>query len=181
MLELLGPRGRWSGLAGAFQNHRQVRRAIIDAARIIRKRLANIVTADDRLRLTTDVHLDEIERQAKELQADGRGILPLLANFIHLAALLVGYDWLSGKPNREVIYYQRLEHQIVDDEQRHPNSNFFMGKIEYETRVRYIKDLHSNGMRVSQIARILNQTETFIKNVLVRQRIITRQTNIKRT
>ncbi|TKB67412.1 MAG: hypothetical protein E8D52_12620 [Nitrospira sp.] len=181
LIELLGPKGRWNGLAGAFQNHQQVRRAILDATQAIRKRLMNLITADDRLRLTTDIHLDQIERLAKDLKADGQGLLPLLGNFIHLTALLLGYDWLAGKPNREVIYYQNREQQIIDDEQRHPNSNFLMGKIEHDTRVTFIKDLHSKGMRISQIARVLNQTETFVKNVLVRQGIIARQKNVKRT
>lgn len=125
--------------------------------------------------------LAAIERGAKELKADGEGIVPLLANFIHLVALLLGYDWFLGKPNREVVYFQTLIQQIADDEGRHPNSNFLMGRLEHECRVEFIKDLYSKRMRVAQIARVLNQTETFVKNVLVRQRIITRQANVKHT
>lgn len=181
LVELLGPNDKWTGLAGAFQNHRRVRSAVLDAVRIIRKRLTSILTADDRLRLTTDVHLDGIERLAKLLRSDGRGILPLLANFIHLTAVLLGYDWLVGRVNREVIYYQTLAQQIADDEARHPNSNFQMGKIEYDYRVVLTKDLHAKGMRVAQIGRILNQPESFIKNILVREGVITRRANIKQT
>ena len=135
LTELLGSKGKWRGLAGAFKNHLRVRSAILDAIRVIRKRLDSILTADDRLRLTTDCHLDEIKRLAKILKADGGGILPLLANFIHLTAVLLGYDWLSGRPNREVIYYQTLAQQIIDDEGRHPNSNYLMGKLEHECRM----------------------------------------------
>ena len=181
LTELLGPKGKWRGLAGAFKNHLRVRSAILDAIRVIRKRLDSILTADDRLRLTTDCHLDEIKRLAKILNADAGGILPLLANFIHLTAVLLGYDWLSGRPNREVIYYQTLAQQIIDDEGRHPNSNFLMGKLEHECRIAFTIDLRSRGMRVSQIARILNQPESFIKNILVRGGVIDRQANIKRT
>lgn len=56
-----------------------------------------------------------------------------------------------------------------------------MGKLEHERRIAFTVDLHSRGMRVSQVARILNQSESFIKNILVREGVIDRQANVKRT
>lgn len=181
LTELLGANGKWQGMASSFRNHRRVCTAVCDATRVIRKRLANILTADDRLWLTTDIQLAAIEKTAKGLRANGEGILTLLAQFVHLVALLLGYDWFLGKPNREVVYFQTRNQQIIDDEGRHPNSNFYMGKLEHECRVEFAKDLYAKGMRVAQIARILNQSEAFVKNVLVRQGVVTRGVNVKET
>jgi hypothetical protein len=113
LTELLGPKGKWRGLAGAFENHLRIRSAILDATRVIRKRLDSILTADDRLRLTTDCHLDKIKRLAKFLKADGGGVLPLLANFIHLTAVLLGYDWLSGRPIGKSSTTKRLHSKLL--------------------------------------------------------------------
>lgn len=177
--ELLGSKSKWNGLAGSFHNHLRVRHAVLDACKVIRSRLNNILTADDRLRLTTEVHLEAIVRLAKALNSDGVGVLPLLANFIHLTALLLGYDWLAGRPNREIIYFQTLDQQLKDDMERHPASP--MGRLEYRERVKIVTDLHSEGLRISQIARVLNQTEHRIKDILVREGIIKRKKNVKNT
>jgi len=118
--ELLSSNSKWNGLAGSFSNHVRVRHAVLDASRVIRIRLSSIITADDRLRLTTETHLDAIDTLAKGLKSNGVGLLPLLANFIHLTALLLGYDWFAGKPNREVVYFQTLEQQLKDDMESDP-------------------------------------------------------------
>ena len=177
--ELLGPKGKWNGLAGSFHNLLHVRHAVLDASKVIRGRLNNILTADDRLRLTAEVHLDAIERLAKALKPDGVALLALLGNFIHLTALLLGYDWHAGKPNREIIFFQTLDQQLVDDMKRHPEPP--VGKLEWKRRTMIVKELHSEGLRVSQIARVLNQTEYRIKDILVREGIIKRRENVKST
>ena len=177
--ELLSSKSKWNGLAGSFSNHLCVRHAVLDASKVIRSRLNRIITADDRLRLTTEIHLDAIDKLAKGLQSDGVGLLPLLANFIHLTALLLGYDWLAGKPNREIVYFQTLDQQLKDDMERHPAGP--MGRLEYSGQVKIVKGLHSEGLRVSQIARVLNQTEHRIKDILVREGVINRKKNVKNT
>jgi hypothetical protein len=65
--ELYGAEGKWNGLAGSFQNHIHVRRAILDACKAIRKRLNNMLTSDDRLRLLTSIQLEAIERSVRYL------------------------------------------------------------------------------------------------------------------
>lgn len=177
--ELLSSKSKWNGLAGSFSSHLRVRHAVLDACKVIRSRLNNILTADDRLRLTTEIHLDAIDRLAKGLKSNGVGLLPLLANFIHLTTLLLGYDWFAGKPNREIIYFQTLDQQLKDDMERHPTSP--MGRLEYGRRVKIAKDLHSEGLRVSQIAGVLNQTEHRIKDILVREGVLNRKKNVKNT
>ncbi len=177
--ELLSSKNKWNGLAGSFSNHLRVRHAVLDASKVIRSRLNSIITADDRLRLTTEIHLDVIDRLAKGLKSNGVGLLPLLANFIHLTALLLGYDWLAGKPNREIIYFQTLDQQLKDDMERHPTGP--LGRLEYRGRVKIVKDLHFEGLRISQIARVLNQTEHRIKDILVREGVINRKKNVKNT
>jgi hypothetical protein len=179
--EFYGHDGKWHNMAGSFAHARNVRRAVLDATKAIRKRLAAILTADDRLRLLVDVKLSSIESRAAKLDDSGAALLDLLAGFIHLSAALLGYDWLKGAPNREVVYFQTQEQQFRDDAHRHASTAYPPGKIEYEHRGAIAKDLYSKGLRVAQIARTLNQPETVIKDILVREGVLRRRDNVKET
>jgi hypothetical protein len=120
LLELYGQKSKWGNMAGAFQNVSVVREAIIKATSKIRARLEHLITNDDRLLLTTSITLDRIDREARKLRKDSNNEIDIIANLINLIAHLIGYDWLRGEPNRQVIYYQTLEQQSFDDSMRHP-------------------------------------------------------------
>jgi ribosomal protein S8E len=179
LCELYGLKSSWHHTAGGFRDPRAVRKAILGAIRKMRQRLHSILTADDRLLLTVGIELDAMERAAKALRKDGSGLLDLLAHTLHLAIRLLGYDWMTGVPNREVIYFQTQAQQWWDD--RHRNSDdWFLGQQarEAEALEATVGNLFEQDLRVSQIARIMNMPESRVKSVLVRQGKLTRGTNV---
>ena len=179
--QFYGHASSWYGSAGSFQNPLYVRKAIIAATRAIRRRLQELLTADDRLRLTTALTLDGIERDARLLSATHNNVLDLLGRFINLTAYLLGFDWLLGKPYRQVVYFQTLDQQRIDDRMRHPASPYEQAMLERDKRVGIASRLFDDGIRVGQIARIMNLSETITKDLLVRAGKIVRDKNTKDT
>jgi hypothetical protein len=181
LAQLYGLEGRWYGSAGSFNNPARVRAAIRDAAKAIRRRVEHIATADDRLCLLVDSTLRGLERSAGSITSNGTGLLDVVAALIDLAAILVGFDWLTGKTNRQVIYHQTKDQQLIDDRSRHPPKTLEEWRIDFTERSEVVNALHAKGLRVSQIAQVMNQPESRIKDILVRTGRISRKNNIKAT
>jgi hypothetical protein len=168
LLELFGKNSKWDGCAGAFQDVAIVRQAILAATFKIRSRIVDIVTADDRLLLITSLALDGIEREAQELRGDGGSLLEITAHLLALVAYLLGYDWQMGKPNRMVIYCQTSDQQWIDDTNYHPEAkNPSHSRAEFDKRLELVCMLNAQKLRIPQIARIMNLSETNVKNLLV--------------
>jgi hypothetical protein len=181
LADFYGHDGPWHQSAGSFNNPTRVRAALRGAAKAIRKRLDSIITADDRLNLLVDSQLASIERSTNRIKKGGSGLLEVLAGFISLNAALLGYDWKKGVPNREVVYFQTKAQQSIDDLHRHPQTAYPVGKMEHEMRTAIVQELYAKGVRVSQIARAINQPESRVKDILVRAGTIKRKLNVKAT
>lgn len=173
--------GHWYGSAGSFHSPSRVRAAVRAAAKAIRRRVEDIATADDRLCLLVDSTLNSLEQSASDIASDGAGLLEVVAHLIDLAAILVGFDWMSGKPNREVIYHQTREQQLLDDRRRHPPKTSEEMMLDFTERKQLVTALHAKGLRAAQIARVMNQPESRIKDILVRAGRIARKNNVKAT
>jgi hypothetical protein len=181
MAQLYGMDGHWYGTAGSFHSPTRVRAAVRAAAKAIRRRVEGIATADDRLRLVVNSTLNSLEQSASDISNNGAGLLEVVAHLIDLAAILVGFDWMSGKPNREVIYHQTSEQQLVDDRRRHPPKTSEEWMLDFAERKQLVIALHAKGLRAAQIARVMNQPESRIKDILVRAGCVTRRHNVKAT
>ena len=68
--------------------------------------------------------------------------------------------------NREVVYFQTSEQQQRDDRKRHPPKSPEAVRELFEKRKAIVAELFSSGLRVSQIALVLNQPESLIKDDL---------------
>jgi hypothetical protein len=94
----------------------------------------------------------------------------------------LGFDWYRGKPNRQVIYYQTSEQELLDDRERHLGEiSFRASKNEFQRRVEIAALLHGQGYRVAQIGRIMRLSEPTIKDLLVRASRIDRKQQTKAT
>ena len=179
LLELLGEKSKWSGMAVTFQDVSKVREALLQATKKIRSHLEQIITADDRLLLTTAITLNSIEEEVGNLTEESNNELEIIADLLHLIAHLLGYDWLTGETNRQVVYFQTAEQECIDDMKRHPNQ--IHGKLEYEKRLEIAMNLYDQKLRVAQIARIMKLSEHVVKDMLVRAGKITRKEQTKQT
>ena len=179
LLELLGEKSKWSGMAAMFQDVSKVRGAFLQATKKIRSHLEQIITADDRLLLTTSITLNSIEEEVGNLTEESNNELEIIADLLHLIAHLLGYDWLMGETNRQVVYFQTAEQECIDDMKRHPNQ--IQGKLEYEKRLEIAMNLYDQKLRVAQIARIMKLSEHLVKDMLVRAGKIARKEQTKQT
>ena len=175
LLEFYGHKSKWHGRAGSFQNVKYVREALLATVIKIRKRVAEIITVDDRLLTTTNVTIDAIEIEAKALSNERNSLLEIVAHLLHLIAYLLGYDWLKGKPNRHVIYYQTADQKWIDDTAQHPDTMHFASRNKEDVkRYEIVNTLFEDEFRVAEIARIMRLPVSLVRDMLIHSGKITR-------
>jgi len=176
--ELFGAGRRWDGAAGAFQDAAMVRKGLLAAANRVQRRLDDILTADDRLRLTTSIEIEALKKEVRQLREGSNNELEVIAHLLSLVGYLLGFDWYLGNPNREVVYFQTAEQQALDDAKRHPKEPY---PLEFEKRVEIAGSLYDEGLRMVQIARIMRLSEYVIKGFLIRTGRVRRKDQTKST
>lgn len=168
LLEFFGHNSKWHGRAGGFQNVKYVREALLATTTKIRKRIEEIITVDDRLLTTTCLTIDAIASEAKALSYERNSLLEIVAHLLHLVAYLLGYDWLKGKPNRHVIYYQTADQEWIDDTARHPDIMQFTSRNrETDKRYEIVNALFDDKFRIAEIARIMRLPESLVRDMLI--------------
>lgn len=178
-ISLLDGESKWRGNASGFQRAKEVRKALLRGTVIIRKRLKEIITTDERLYLTTSIAVDSLEKEVRALTEDSNNQIEIISKMLKLLGYLLGYDWLSGETNRQVIYYQTLEQMKLDDRMRHPGG--VPGKLEFEKRTEIACELFDDGLRLTQISSIMNISESIVKSMLVRSGRISREVQTRNT
>jgi len=163
---------RWHSSAGLFRNHRHVRKAVLAASRAIRKRLQEVNGADDRFLLSMSIQLESLDRLAKRLGGKGENLIEMLGCLLEIVATLLGYDWRTGKPNRQLTYSQTWNQVHLDDWKMQPQASRRdpLSNMEREDRrmEELVATLFDEGFRVEQIARMLCVSLASVKDRLVR-------------
>jgi len=166
--EFFGYQSKWDGTAGGFGSAKYVREALLAIVKRIRKRLEEVITTDDRLLITTHMTLDALENSAKALQDNQWSLLEIVAHLLHLIAYLLGYDWLEGKPNRHIIYYQTADQTWNDDVAQHPETRQFKAQNKEDIkRYEIVNTLFDEKFRIAEIARVMKLSEPLVKDMLI--------------
>ena len=181
LTQLCGISAERSFSAGLFHDPAQVKRALRTAIKKIRSRLNQITTVDERLRLTTSIALERLEDETRKLSRTSDNELEIIAHLIELIALLLGFDWEMGKPNREVVYFQTFEQQRIDDIKRHPDGPNLTGIFRLKKQRELICGMYQEGLRVAQISDVMTLSESMVKDTLVRAGLLPRETQTKQT
>ena len=167
MMELFGRNSKWDMTGGLYKNPKHVREALLSATKKIKRHLENIITCDDRLLLLTSLTIESLDSEIKELREDNCNELEIIACFLKLVAYLIGFDWGMGKTNRQVVYYQTLEQEELDEEKRQGIEFHKQFSVEQKKRVEIACMLYKQEVRVPQIARIMRISEPMTKKLLV--------------
>ncbi len=173
MREFFGVNSSWYHSAGSFSDAKEVRRAINAVAKAIRRRQKTVRGVDARLALRLDLELEQLTAAAKGVKQNGVGLLEVVAHLIELCAVLLGYDWQVGEPNRELQYSQSIEQVAVDDMKSGGRVYEHAKGIESK-RAEVIVHLHGTGSSHAHIALVMNISEQVVKDVLVRSGQTTR-------
>lgn len=164
MMELYGK--NWDGTAGLFTTNRFTANALKKAVRKIRNRLEQIITTDDRLRMRVADQIAALEANLKTFSNGHSNLLEITAELLTLIALLIGFDYYKGIPNRYLIYYQTKEQQETDNRFLEKNSPALDENSEYGERVKIASMLQRKGYAIIHIAKIMNRPKEHVRHWL---------------
>lgn len=96
----------------------------------------------------------------------------MVGQLLEIVATLLGYDWGTGKPNRQITYSQTWNQIHLDDWKMQPKASRqdSLYGIERENhRIEgLVATLFDEGFRIEQIARMLGMSLARVKDRLVR-------------
>jgi|GEM_PF-2757203 len=105
---------RPSAMAGAFSNYSYFKKRSKSLIKKIKRRINNIVTNDETLRLLLINDLERLDRKFKEITPSNYSEIDIIGYFFQFIAHLLGWAHLEGKFFRTPIYYQTSEQQEKD-------------------------------------------------------------------
>jgi hypothetical protein len=165
MRELYGPKSRWYQSAGSYQDPKYVREALLAATKRVRGRVDDIITIDSRLEDAVAATLAGLER---EIHAIGKrnNQLDIIAYLLTLVAYLLGYGRITGKPIREVVYFQTAGQTRYDDHLTDTEGVREARALDVTKRREIAHLLHGQGLRVAQIAHVMKIAEHQVHDYL---------------
>lgn len=143
-----------------------VKKAMHDMVNKIRARLKEIQNVDERLIVTTNACLSQLEGEFKEINDKTNNDLEIIALLFEMIALLLGYDYSDGKVYREVLYYQTREQEIQDFLHFNPDEFWKTTDTPDKEREKIILELKDKGMHQNVIARVMNTSEYCVRKIL---------------
>lgn len=165
MCELFGGKSRWYNSAGSYQEPKHVREALLAATTHIRKRLEDIITIDARLEASVAATLDGLEAEIRKIGKQQNQI-EITAHLLRLVAYLIGYGRLAGKPIRQVVFFQTADQARYEDQLMRKENPLEAHAFEVAKRREVVRLLHGQGLRVTQIARVMKIAEHLVKDYL---------------
>jgi hypothetical protein len=165
MRELYGSKSRWYQSAGSYQEPQYVREALLAATKRVRGRVDDIITIDSRLEDAIAATLAGLER---EIHAIGKrnNQLDIIAYLLTLVAYLLGYGRMTGKPLREVVYFQTVCQTRYDDHLTDTEGVREARALDVTKRREIAGLLRGQGLSVAQIAHVMKIAEHQIRDYL---------------
>ncbi len=162
--EYFGVNKRPAGMASAYSNCSYFKKRSRILLNKIIKRIENIITGDETLRLmlVSDIRILDIE--FKELSHENYSEIDIIASFFSLIAHLLGWAHFEGKFYRTPIYHQTDEQQM-EDLRKMSTLKLPYGLYECYKRRRIIKQLLSEGNSYTTVAQIMRLTVSNIKQL----------------
>jgi hypothetical protein len=165
---------KYDGYAGAAGNARVVKKALLEAIKNTRMALRNAATMDERVALTTGLHLDSLAEHIEKIGRKECDEWEIIFTLFDLIANLVGYDWLDGKTHRQLIYHQTEEQKAEDERRREPIQD-----IEKYVNFQYwaiaiaLKCLYEHkGKSIKELALVAGVSDKWVRNRLRKYGII---------
>jgi len=172
MREILGDKAYHS--ADSAGNPASIKKICKKALNKIKERIDNIVTIDERLRAMLFLEISYLEKEISKIDKENND-WEIISILFHIIARLLGYDWVSGRICREVIYYQTKDQVYRDyindyaaaENRRKKYDTLWKEANEiYLKRYKEILRLKEEGFHPNQIARIMNTSEYAVKQML---------------
>jgi len=164
MQDLFG-RKSYGGIAGAFCDADFCKKCTLRAIKRIRRRLS-LLFMDERLRQTTSIILDRLQKNLKETSEEVNNDWHIIANLLDLISHLLGYDWLDGRIHRHVFFYQNLGQEQLDWNYKKGREYFEEWRKEDKRRYMLVNFLRENQIPKYQIANLLRVSVRRVNKIL---------------
>lgn len=168
MREWFGSDSQWNHAAGSLETVAEVKRALRSVVSALSRRIARLEGVDARLAQRAEHEIEDLRFAISKIKRDGSGLPLLVARLIRLLAVLLGYDWMQGKPNRQLRYSQTVEQVALDDRKASGQNAYLQHKGIEERRARAIEQARSAGWSVPQVALVFKVSEEFVVDTLRR-------------
>lgn len=160
--------------AGGFSNPSNIKKALSDWIRKIRKRTLEVTNYDLRLKEMILLELEYIEKEIKKINKENNDwkIIPRLMEII---SRLLGYDWCDGEIHRQVFFFQNRSQEEVDEINKGEGISFkdyqeSMSKV-YKAQLDIIKSLEKKGLTFHEISCVLKISESTINRMKNREEV----------
>ncbi len=166
--ELLDERKCPSGMASAFANPTYLKRRCRTFLQKIKKRVNNVVTTDESLRLLLAKDVDHLDEEFRRLSRKNNNDVEIFAGFFILIVHLLGWAHIDGTFYRTPIYHQ-TEEQRQKDIQKVIQSKARPGFLPecyaeiYKRKQRVVQQLLSEGASYYEVALIMGITVSNVK------------------
>ncbi len=168
--EIFGVKKRPSGMASAFSNPAYLKKRCKAFLKKIRKRIDEIVTNDENLKMMLINDINRLDKQFGQLSDKNKNDIDIFAEFFLFIAHLLGWAHVDGNFYRTPLYHQ-TETQREKDLNKSAELNLPYGLYEAYMRRQIVKQLRSEGNSYSSIALILGLTTSNIKMLETAQHI----------
>lgn len=162
--EFFGQKKCSSGMASAFSNPAYLKKRCKAFLKKIRKRVDDIVTNDETLRLLLINDINRLDKEFGRISSKNNNDIEIFADFFKFIAHLLGWAHADGNFYRTPIYYQ-TEKQREEDLNKSAQLNLPYGLYEAYKRRQIIKQLRSEDNSYSAIALIMNLTVSNVKSL----------------
>jgi len=166
--ELFGVSNRPSGMAAAFSDPTHLRRRCKVFLQKIKKRVNNVVTTDESLRLLLVKDIDRLDEEFGRLSKKNNNDIDIFASFFLLVAHLLGWAHVDGAFYHTPIYHQTEEQRqkdmqkVAQSKSRPGGLGEFYGGV-YRRQRQIIKQLLSEGASHYEVALIMSLTVSNVK------------------
>ena len=169
--ELSGVHRRPSGMAAAFSNPAYLRKRCKTFLQKIKKRVNNVVTTDESLRLLLVKDIDRLDEEFGRISKKNNNDVEIFADFFTLIVHLLGWAHVDGTFYRTPIYHQ-TEEQRERDIQKVAQSNIRPGSelcefynAVYKRKRQITKQLLSEGASHYEVALIMGLAVSNVKTL----------------
>lgn len=157
-------RDKRSGMASAFSNPKYLKKRCKAFLKKIRKRVDEVVTNDETLRLLLINDIDKLDKEFGRISHKNNNDLEIFAKFFLFVAHLLGWSHIDGNFYRTPIYYQ-TEKQREEDLNKSAQLNLPFGLYEAFKRRQIVKQLLSEGNSYSAVALVMGLTASVVKSL----------------
>jgi len=162
--EFYGLDKRPSGMASAFSNPAYLKKRCKSFLKKIRKRVNEVVTNDETLRLLLINDIDSLDKEFGRISHKNNNDIEIFAEFFMFVAHLLGWAHKDGNFYRTPIYYQTGK-QREEDLEKSAQLNLPSGLYEAYKKRQIVKQLLSEGNSYSSVALIMGLTASNVKSL----------------